>query len=121
MQLSLVSFEMRNPKWLRQEIILALDLYFDSERGGISASNSKVIALSEKLNELKLDVERTDIERFRNPNGVSLKLSNFLAIDPTYIGKGMKKGSKLDKLIFEEFFSNREDLKEEAGKYYMRG
>jgi 5-methylcytosine-specific restriction enzyme A len=101
---------MRNPKWHRDEIILALDLYFKHDRGPIDKSNPKVIELSKTLNYLPLFPERPDAEKFRNPNGVTLKLSNFLAIDPTYEGKGMGAGSKLDKIVFHEFANNRRQL-----------
>jgi 5-methylcytosine-specific restriction enzyme A len=94
---------MRNPKWHRDEIILALDLYFLADRGGIDTKNPKVIELSQILNDLPIFPDRPDEEKFRNPNGVTLKLSNFLAIDPTYNGKGMTGGSKLDEQVFKEF------------------
>lgn len=102
---------MRNPKWHRDEIILALDLYFSSDRGSIDDKNPKIIQLSKILNSLPLFVDRPDEAKFRNANGVTLKLSNFLAIDPTYKGKGMKGGSKLDEQVFNEFFHNRDKLK----------
>lgn len=97
---------MRNPKWHRDEIILALDLYFDTHRGSIDARNPKVIALSKLLNELPIHNNHRE-ETFRNPNGVSLKLSNFLSLDPDYTGKGMEASSTLDKQIFLEFYNNR--------------
>lgn len=78
---------MRNPKWHRDEIILALDLYFSADRGSIDDKNKKIVELSQVLNKLPLFPERPDEEKFRNPNGVTLKLSNFLAFDPTYKGK----------------------------------
>lgn len=101
---------MRNPKWHRDEIILALDLYFASDRGSIDNKNPKVIEVSNIINNLPLFPDRPDEEKFRNPNGVSLKLSNFLSIDPTYTGKGMTGGSKLDEEVFKEFFNDREKL-----------
>ncbi len=42
---------MRNPKWHRDEIILALDLYFSSDRGSIDDKNSKIIQVSKILND----------------------------------------------------------------------
>ena len=94
---------MRNPKWHRDEVILALDLYFDDELGSVDASNPKIIALSEFLNKLPIFYHKPDQQTFRNPNGVTLKLSNFKALDPKYLGKGMESYSKLDKKVFEEF------------------
>src|ERR1700722_11620395 len=101
---------MRNPKWHRDEIILALDLYLSKERGSIDGNNPKIIELSRVLNRLPLFTQRPDEERFRNPNGVTLKLSNFLPFDPNYSGRGMTGGSKLDEQIFNEYFGRKEEL-----------
>lgn len=43
---------MRNPKWIRDEVVLALDLYFQLEPGQIHSKNPLIIKLSELLNEL---------------------------------------------------------------------
>lgn len=107
---------MRNPKWHRDEIILALDLYFDKEIGTIDARNPKIIELSELLNKLPIFEIKPEEEKFRNPNGVTLKLSNFKAIDPDYSGKGMNAYSKLDKEIFEEFQFDKPTLKKIASQ-----
>ena len=101
---------MRNPKWHRDEIILALELYFRTETGQIHASNPQIIELSEILNFLPIQKERPNTGKFRNPNGVSLKLSNFLALDPTYEGKGMQSYSKLDESVFNEFKDDKSSL-----------
>jgi 5-methylcytosine-specific restriction protein A len=101
---------MRNPKWHRDEIILALDLYFSKDRGSIDDKNSKIIELSKTLNDLPLFPDRPDEEKFRNPNGVTLKLSNFLVFDPEYKGRGMTGGSKLDEQVFKEFYNNKDKL-----------
>jgi 5-methylcytosine-specific restriction enzyme A len=101
---------MRNPKWHRDEIILALDLYLNPYRGTIDASNPNIIELSELLNKLPIFDPKSNNEKFRNPNGVSLKMSNFLAIDPNYQGKGMSSYSKLDKEVFDEFYNDRPRL-----------
>ena len=105
---------MRNPKWHRDEIILALDLYFKTKPGSISASNPEVVALSKILNELPIHSFRPDPTKFRNPNGVSLKLSNFLTIDEAYTGKGMSSHSALDKKVFNEFSTRKDELAEIA-------
>lgn len=101
---------MRNPKWHRDEIILALDLYFKLEPGQIHARNPAIIELSKVLNKLPLFEERPDSVKFRNANGVGLKLSNFLALDQTYDGKGMQSYSKLDQQVFESFQHQKQQL-----------
>jgi 5-methylcytosine-specific restriction protein A len=103
---------MRNPKWHRDEIILALDLYFDSELGPMDARNPKIIALSKLLNRLPIFDYKPDQQTFRNPNGVTLKLSNFKALDPNYTGRGMEAFSKLDREVFEEFSSDLKRLRQ---------
>ena len=105
---------MRNPKWERDEVILALNLYFDENRGTIESTNSKIIELSELLNKLPIHSNRPDEEKFRNPNGVTLKLGNFLALDPNYSGKGMESYSKLDEAVFSEYFENVIELRDVA-------
>lgn len=105
---------MRNPKWERDEVILALNLYFDENRGTIESNNPKIIELSELLNKLPIHSNRPDEEKFRNPNGVTLKLGNFLALDPNYSGKGMESYSKLDEAVFNEYFENLIELRDVA-------
>ncbi|GJM29232.1 MAG: hypothetical protein DHS20C17_18670 [Cyclobacteriaceae bacterium] len=102
---------MRNPKWHQDEIILALDLYFRLEPGQIHARNPDIIELSKVLNQLPIHDSKPDEEKFRNPNGVGLKLSNFLALDPNYEGTGMQAHSKLDQELFNKYSNNRELLK----------
>ncbi len=71
----------RNPPWEPEELILALDLYL--QIGKSDDKDPQVIALSETLNRMRLDIARPDPSRFRNPNGVAMKLANFAALDPT--------------------------------------
>ncbi|WP_207224199.1 hypothetical protein [Aquimarina brevivitae] len=101
----------RPPKWHRDEIILALDLYHSIEPREMDSKNPKIIEVSEILNNLPIHTQRIDSMKFRNPNGVSMKLNNFKAIDPEYDGKGMDRYSKLDKEVFFEFQNNNDGLK----------
>ena len=94
---------MRNPPWHRDEIILALDLYMRLKSGEIHARNPEIQELSRLLNRLPIFAEKPDEVKFRNANGVALKLSNFLALDNSYQGKGMESHSKLDEKVFKEF------------------
>lgn len=105
---------MKPPKWHRDEIIIALDLYHSLEAKEMDSKNPKVIEVSEILNKLPIHKERIDNAKFRNPNGVSMKLNNFKAIDPDYAGKGMERYSKLDKEVFFEFQNNIIKLKQIA-------
>lgn len=101
---------MKNPTWQRDELILALDLYFQLEPGQIHGRNPRVEALSDLLNSLPIHGRELRNQKFRNPNGVGLKLSNFLAIDPGYEGKGMQRYGKRDQQVFQEFANDRQRL-----------
>lgn len=107
---------MRNPKWHRDEVILALDLYYNLESGQMNSNNPEVIKLSELLNRLPIHINRPDSEKFRNANGVNLKLGNFKHYDPDYAGEGLKGGSKLDEAVLNEFYGERLLLKSIANK-----
>jgi len=98
---------MRSPKWHRDEIILALDLYFKLEPGQIHSRNPLIVELSETLNKLPIFHEKPNNDKFRNANGASMKLSNFLALDDNYSGIGMKSYSKKDLELFSEFSEDR--------------
>jgi hypothetical protein len=73
---------LRNPNWARDEIILALDLYFRVNPLTTSKSHPEIVALSELLNKLPIHSDRPDIEKFRNQNGVYMKMCNILRLDP---------------------------------------
>ena len=85
---------LRNPPWVRDEIVLALDVYF--EIGAQSATTPEVIELSELLNKLPIHTDRPQEDKFRNPNGTSLKMANLAFFDPDYEGKGMARGRQRD-------------------------
>lgn len=100
----------RNPPWQRDELILALDLYFRRRPSIPGPTDPEVVALSELLNALPIHAVRPDAARFRNPNGVSSKLSNFLPHDPSYRGKGRDHGNHLDGEVYAEFADRPEEL-----------
>lgn len=102
---------MRNPKWHRDEIILTLELYYDLESGRMNSGSKEVVELSELLNKLPIHTIRPDARKFRNPNGVALKLGNFKFFDPDYNGTGLKGGSKLDEEVFNEFYGKLSQLR----------
>jgi putative restriction endonuclease len=90
---------MRNPNWTREQLILAFNLYCKTPFGKISKTNPQIIQLAELIG--------------RTPSAVGLKLSNLASFDPSLQArgiKGMKNAGKGDRLVFEEFQNNREDL-----------
>ena len=102
---------MKNPPWNKNELILALDLYFKLDYGQMDGRNKDIIQLSHLLSQIGIE---KGVER--SVNSVSLKLANFKRIDPDFSGKGMKSGSRLDEEVWNEFAGNKSELIKIAGK-----
>ena len=102
---------MRNPRWSRDEVILALDLFVRSERRQLPASHAEVIALSEVMQRLPYHPPESRGASFRNPNGISMILGNFLGIDPDYEGSGLGRNNQLQQEVWDELAGNPERLR----------
>ncbi|MFC1961395.1 HNH endonuclease [Chloroflexota bacterium] len=104
----------KNPNWTKDELILTLALYFQFNPAHINRTHKEIIQLSNLLNSLPIHEQSVKNEQFRNPNGVYMKMCNFLSFDPNYAGKGLESSSKLDKAIWDEFHADREILSQVA-------
>lgn len=100
---------MKNPHWTREELILALDLYFKIEYGQMHGTNPEVRQLSNLLS-----IFNEDKGFQRSEGSVSLKLANFKRIDPDFEGKGMTGGGQLEEIIWKEFYNNKSLLRQTA-------
>ena len=90
-------------RWTEEEIRLLLSYYARMKSGEMHKSHPLVIEASNAIRDLPNNKKYSDqSEIFRNPNGVALKLANFLFLDPKYSGLGMKGCSELDRLIFNQ-------------------
>ena len=97
----------RKDAWLRDEIILAFDLY---RREGRNPSEESVLALSRQLRSIPIESNLADDPRFRNIVGVRMKVSNLVALDPDAETEGMSRGSQLDAEVFDEFKDDSDRL-----------
>ena len=102
----------RNPPWTEEELILALDVYLHC--GAVGKKHPEVLALSRTLKSLDIHSKRPDRHRFRNPNGVGLKLANFAALDPGYDGVGMVRGGKRDAEVWDKYSTDMDALADTA-------
>lgn len=85
--------------WTREELILAINLYCKLPFGKLHRLNKDIIELANLIG--------------RTPSSVSFKLVNFASLDPSLKARGIKgasNSSRLDKMIWEEFFNNWDDL-----------
>lgn len=99
----------RAPDWAREEILLALQLYF-SAGGTLDDTDSRVADLSALLNRLTIHPQDVRPSTFRNANGVSMKLMNIERLDPRHEGKGLSAGGKLEEALWAEFANDRSRL-----------
>lgn len=100
----------RNPPWSRNELILTLDLYRRHKGAPVGPNHADVIELSYLLNGIS---EATGDDRFRNPNGVAMKLMNFRSLDPVYTdsgGVGLRRIGKGDEAVWAEFADSPTEL-----------
>jgi predicted restriction endonuclease len=96
---------MTRKNWERQELLLAINLYFKTPFGKIHNRNPQIIKLSKLLD--------------RTPSAVSWKLVNFASFDPSLKKRGIKgatHASKLDKEVWNEFFKDWNALPFESEK-----
>lgn len=99
----------RGTPWTKNEIVLALDLYCRMPFGSISASNPQIQELADFLK--------------RSPASVAMKMCNLARFDPTLQVRnvqGLTNGSKLDKEIFDRYFTHMDELAVEAYKVRQR-
>jgi predicted HNH restriction endonuclease len=96
----------RNPTWVRDELILALDMYLRSAGNPPGKESAEIVELSATLNRLARYLGLTKADRFRNANGVYMKLMNFRRFDPVFIdaGKvGLARGGKTEEEVWDDF------------------
>jgi 5-methylcytosine-specific restriction protein A len=96
-----------NPKWARDEVLLALDLYFQCG-GRVPASNDpRVVALSETLRGLPYHPASARKPSFRNADGVVFKLENLRQVAT---GKGLANVAAIDRQIWVEYGQRPDEL-----------
>jgi 5-methylcytosine-specific restriction protein A len=97
--------------WVRDEFILALDVYLRDRTTAGNKTHPEVVALSELLNQLPIFRPEKRDEKFRNPDGVGMNIANFMKFDPSFHGKGLKRGSKLAEDVWNEYYLNQDKLR----------
>ena len=103
--------------WTRDEIVLAMDLYVTvgAFSGGPipGKSATSIVQLSELLKQLSAYPPELQGDKYRNPDGVYLKLTNLRAIQ-TEGEHGMNAYSQLDAAIWREYVDDLPRLQAEA-------
>ena len=79
---------------------------------GIDKNDAELLELSSLLSLLPIHTNRPDEARFRNPNGVHMKLANFVRFDPAREGAGLSGGNKLEADVWETYGKDPTQLHE---------
>lgn len=91
--------------WTHNELMLAINIYCKLDFGQLDHRTNEVIELADLIG--------------RTPSAVAWKLNNFASFDPSLQARGIKgatNASKLDKMVWEEFFENWDDKYLESEK-----
>lgn len=105
--------KVEDPDWSWDEHVLALELYLRNPASPPGKRSPEVMGLSALLNDLgeRRGIART--EKFRNANGVYMKLMNFRRLDPQFqaIGKaGLSRGAKGEQAVWEVYRADLQGL-----------
>lgn len=110
---------MRNPDWTRDELIVALDFYLRNRDKVPDKGSNAIQELSDNLNTLGriLFGSKDRDGKFRNINGVYMKLMNFRALDPNFTRsgrRGLTRGGSADELVWNELSSTPQTCRRAA-------
>lgn len=103
----------RNPPWTRDELILALELYLRNPASPPGKNSTDVQELSATLNKLGRMIGLGENSKFRNANGVYMKMMNFRRFDPQYTASGkvgLTRGNRDEEGVWREFAQHKERL-----------
>lgn len=103
----------KNPPWTRQELILAIDLYFKLKQNGAN-KKAQYISLSNTLKRLNLFDNEIINDNFRSPASVEMKLYNLARLDPEAKKNILKSGGNLEVEIWNEYSSDKTKLKNDS-------
>ena len=90
---------MARKNWTREETVLAFDLYCRMPFGKIHSTNQEIIELANLID--------------RTPSAVAMKMCNLAYYDPELRKRGvigLANGSKLERVVWEEFQNDWESL-----------
>lgn len=104
----------RNVPWSRDELLLALELYLKNPRTPPEKHTEEIRNFSSMLNKLGGLLRVPTKEKYRNENGVYMKLMNFRRFDPNFKSSGavgLKAGNKDEKVVWDAYATKPVELK----------
>lgn len=104
----------RNPAWTRDELLVALNYYFQNRDDYFATGSEGVLQLTSEVSMIAKTLGLTGSETLRNASGVSMKLLNFRSHDPQFDTAGIKRGNRLEKVVWDEYVRRPDELQEVA-------
>ena len=101
---------MRNPKWSRDELLLVLHLYLQNPKSPPSKDSEEVKEMSEILGRLNSRLGEDTNSKFRNSNGVYMKMMNFRRFDGSIDGVGLTRGGKDEQVVWDLYSDKPKEL-----------
>lgn len=101
---------MKNPKWSRDELLLVLDLYLQNPQSPPSKDSNEVQEMSETLRKLDVKLGNNANSKFRNANGVYMKMMNFRRFDSSIAGSGLTRGGKDEEVVWNLYSDKPKEL-----------
>ncbi|MCG3132813.1 MAG: hypothetical protein FLDDKLPJ_03679 [Phycisphaerae bacterium] len=100
-----------NPDWSRDETILALDLVLRHWPKIPGKRSVEVKALSDLIRRLPLHADGEKNARFRNPDGVYLKLQNLASLHADKSGRKGLRTSQTDREVWRAFATRPKEVR----------
>ncbi len=99
--------------WTWDEHVLALDLYMQFPNSPPGKESEPILSLSRLLNSLGQRRGVVRSEKFRNANGVYMKLMNFRRLDPAFLAQGkagLSQGASMEARVWDRYQQDRRGL-----------
>ncbi|MGX9120307.1 HNH endonuclease [Mesorhizobium sp. BHbsci] len=103
-----------NADWNWDEHVLALDVYLTLKDSAFGKNHPAIVALSDLLQIAGEKSGRASTVKFRNVNGVYMKLMNFRRLDPAIQANGrvgLSRGSKTEVAVWKRYATDMPALK----------
>ena len=105
-------------RWVREEVVILVTEYFRTKNLSTKEVNESYYQISEflrKREEILTGHKASDI--FRDFAGIRMQSGRIRCLDPETQYSGMK-GTKLQKVVVQEYLDNPQELIEEAAEIY---
>ncbi len=101
---------MRNPDWVRNEVVLKMDLHVRAGRKQLPIGHEEVVRLSNVLNRFPLLPPGLRAGNLRNPPNFSTIFGNFRGIDPIHEPPGLSSNNQLQSVVWKDFIGDLDSL-----------